>query len=348
MIEMIVPIIIGAIALVGITKNQDGLYLSVEQGNSLKGISALLLVIVHIRERLMYIPISYKGLASIGFCLVAAFFFYSGYGIIKQAIYKPRYITERLPRRIIYLIELIVVSEIIYYVIDILVFNREFSYIDMIKCITGYTMLNGAMWTVVAMLVIQIVLYCVCVVRNNNKNYSLISAIGVIVYIAFTLLRGRRGAWEMQSCLAFVLGAFIAEHESVINKKINDSKSIFKYLILFLITYSMPYIIRFLFNQDLLVVRVLFGSICSCAFIMIMLWLTNRVKISNSFTKYIGTMFTEVYLFHGIILDLMKFYYPSYFASNDSTILSIILLFIVVGVSALIKELKRLIRVAIW
>lgn len=338
MIEALVPIIIIAIALIGVNKREYCDYLSIEQGNSLKGIAALLLVVVHIRERLIPMPIAYKVLASIGFYLVAVFFFYSGYGIVKKAINDPEYV-KKFSRRELYLGYLIVVSELVYYSIHIIIFNREFKVFDMIKCITGVTMLNGAMWTVVAMLVIQLILHLG--LYTKIKNFTLLSIIGIIIYIVFALLRGR-GAWEMQSCIAFALGAFVAEHKGKFDLKIDNGKSIFKYIVVFLLSYLSPYIIRYFIDEDMLAIRVLFGSICSCAYILIILWVVKRVKIINVSTKYVGKMFTEVYLFHGIILDLCRFYYSSYFTSNNSTILSFVLILVVLVISALINGSKRI------
>lgn len=60
MIEAIIPILIVCIALVGINIRHDGEALSINQANSVKGIAALLLVVVHIREVLDIMPISYR------------------------------------------------------------------------------------------------------------------------------------------------------------------------------------------------------------------------------------------------------------------------------------------------
>lgn len=64
MIEFIVPVVIIVLALIGIQRrnNLDD-FLSLKQGTCLKGLAALLLVVVHITERLPYRPIAYSALA---------------------------------------------------------------------------------------------------------------------------------------------------------------------------------------------------------------------------------------------------------------------------------------------
>ena len=73
MIEAIIPIAIVCIALVGISRRCNGEALSINQANSVKGIAALLLVVVHIREVLDVMPISYRILAGGGICLSQCF-----------------------------------------------------------------------------------------------------------------------------------------------------------------------------------------------------------------------------------------------------------------------------------
>ena len=350
MIEAIIPILIVCIALVGINIRHDGEALSINQANSVKGIAALLLVVVYIREVLDIMPISYRILAGGGYLLVSVFFFYSGYGITKKGKTNARYVESSVPKRILYLIELIVVSEIIYYCVHITLFGRRVELLDLIKCITGLTMLNGALWTVTAMVIILVCIWGLIkldfFVQSKNR-YTIISAIGVIVYILITLLRGRRGAWEMQSCFAFSLGAFLAESEGQgkICAVVKRTRSAVMFTVIFCVAFIAPYIFEFLIKRDSMVIRITFGTIASLSFILLMIFILERVKIENRFTRYIGTLFTEIYVFHGLVLNLLKFYFPSLFCGENSLMVSIICivtaLIVAIGVKKIEKILKR-------
>lgn len=111
-------------------------------------------------------------------------------------------------------------------------------------------MLNGALWTVTAMLIIQVCIWILAKLNfacKEKYQYTVIFAIGVIIYIIVTLLRGRRGAWEMQSCFAFVLGVFFVEAEEQIRIIIKRTSSTFTFLVLFNVTFIAPYLFEVLF-----------------------------------------------------------------------------------------------------
>lgn len=76
-----------------------------------------------------------------------------------------------------------------------------------------------------------------------------------------------------------------------------------------------------------------------------MIFILERVKIENRFTRYIGTLFTEIYVFHGLVLNLLKFYFPSLFCGENSLMVSIICivtaLIVAIGVKKIEKILKR-------
>lgn len=339
MIEAVVPALILLISLFGVKKRENDYFLSIDQGNALKGVAALLLVIVHIRERLEIVPVAYKALAAGGYLLVSIFFFYSGYGISKQTGEKEKYVLERLPKRIIYLIKLIIISEIVYYFVDVFIFERQFNALDMIKCIFGITMLNGALWTIVAMLIIQIAYY-IGYRLGGVKNSVVLAIIGCGVYILITAIRGR-GAWEMQSCCAFILGSFVAVHEEYFCSKIKKTQTLILTFIVFTISFILPYVSEKLLYNDYTIIRVLAGTVASCSFIVLLLIIISKVRIQNKLIIMCGSIFTEIYLWHGIVLDLIKRGSPSSFAEGHNYILiSIVCVVIVLAISVAIKEIE--------
>lgn len=341
MIELIVPVLILILSLFGVKRRPSGdlTFLSLEQGNALKGIAALLLVIVHIRERLVIVPTAYKALAAGGFLLVAIFFFYSGYGITKKGTKDPSYITARLPKRILYLIELILISEGVYYLANVLLFGRTFDFLDMLKCIFGITMLNGAMWTVVAMLIIQVVILIGRLIFKKIK-LSYLAAAGCLIYITITALRGR-GAWEMQSCFAFFMGAVIAEHEEYFVGSLRKPFPVILSALVFVASFSAPYVIEHFTGIDSKLLRVIAGTVASVTFIYCLLWLVSKLKIQNKLIILFGTMFTEIYLWHGLILDLMKSFIPVLFERQELIIPTSLLVLVIVALFCLaLKQTK--------
>ena len=303
MIEGIVPAFVVGVSLLGIRKREDTEYLSNSQGAIIKGISSILLVIIHIRERLESIPLAYKILAAGGFLLVSLFFFYSGYGITKRIMNNKEYINIGLPRRICYLIALIVSSETVYYLFETLLFHKKVQFSDLILCLVGVNMLNSVCWTIVAMIVIQIVMwFCF---KIGVRRSSLSAIIGCAVYMIISLMR-RRAAWEIQSCAAFAFGSLCAEDENrVIDYLENRTRIIFCATVLFM-SFSLPYFYEYLFSKDSYAIRIISGTISSITFLISFFFVLYRFSINNCIVRLLGRISTEVYIWHGLIIDIMK------------------------------------------
>ncbi len=94
---VIIIFIVGG-ALYGAKSRVDDDALSLQQGNCLKGVAALLLVLIHINLSLTYTS-AYSILSAGGYLFVTIFFFYSGYGIIKKQKGNADYITKKLPKK---------------------------------------------------------------------------------------------------------------------------------------------------------------------------------------------------------------------------------------------------------
>ena len=148
----------------------------------------------------------------------------------------------------------------------------------------------------------------------------------------------------MQSCFAFVLGVFAAENEKMLEKITSQKRCFYIFFLSFGISFGFPYLSRTLLQQDFNCVRIFFGSVCSVSFMLCLLCIFRRIKIINPLTKYLGTIFTEIYLFHGIILDVAKKFFYKDFCSSNSIVLSVIMLFVVCTFAHVIKKLEILIK----
>lgn len=114
MINSIVIILIVVASLWNCRKCVDAQTLSIQQGSCVKGLAALLLIPVHIGNSMQQPGAAYKFMSSVGFLLVAIFFFYSGYGTAKKSIRDPEYFKRKIPKRIIYLIKMMIITETVY------------------------------------------------------------------------------------------------------------------------------------------------------------------------------------------------------------------------------------------
>ena len=137
---------------------------------------------------------------------------------------------------------------------------------------------------------------------------------------------------------------YIAEHEDGIiekfkNKQSYRATSLFT-VVVFILTFIIPYVSEAILNTDLLIVRFFFGTISSCSFIVIMLCFLWSYRTENYFTRYVGTLFAEIYLFHGIIIDLYRYYCPVMFGQVNCIFISLIILISVVFSASAIKKIE--------
>lgn len=135
--------------------------LSIQQGSCIKGMSALLLITVHIGNSLQHPGVVYEFMSSIGFLFVAIFFFYSGYGTAKKGLSDSDYFKRKIPKRIIYLIKMMVITETVYLIVELLVLKKQFTWKHILQALLGVKLLNGAMWYIVAMIIILVCYYLI-------------------------------------------------------------------------------------------------------------------------------------------------------------------------------------------
>ena len=245
---------------------------------------------------------------------------------------------------------MVVVTEFIYFAVETIVMRKQFTVKEFFLALIGVNLLNGAMWYIVALIIIMLCHYFIVNIIHKAKKsggYTLSAAISVSIYIIISALRGR-GSWEMQSCIAFVLGNAIAENEQKIVRVLKKKSTAICSCVIFAGSFVAPYVARYLLGSDFTVVRVLFGSMASVAFVCIVLVVLSWCEIGNAFIKLIGKISTEIYLSHQLIILLYRFYLPTAFEKSSALMMSFTVIITTILVSYLIygveKRIKRKVR----
>ena len=345
MINSIVIILIVVASLWNCRKCVDAQTLSIQQGSCVKGLAALLLIPVHIGNSMQQPGAAYKFMSSVGFLLVAIFFFYSGYGTAKKSIRDPEYFKRKIPKRIIYLIKMMIITETVYLLVESFVMKKKFTMWQVAQALLGIKLLNGAMWYIIAMIIMLICYYPIVMLLHDGKNnggYTAAAAISAVIYIVLTAMR-KHGAWEMQSCIAFVLGTVVAENENVAKNFLKKKKIAAINIIVLAISFVEPYIIRKIW-EDNIVARVFFGSIASVTFVCVVLFFLSYFEMENSFIRAAGKLSTEIYLSHQLIINLYHFYVPKAFDKTQVVVLSVLIIITTVIISGLVHEIEKKLR----
>lgn len=339
-LNVLVILAVVMISLLKAEKREDGNALSVEQGNCIKGIAAVFLVFVHIKNELAN-PGSYTVLSSAGYLFVAIFFFYSGYGSTRKAILDKTYIPQKMVLKVLYLFKMIVITEVVYLLVNILFLEKKYDLMSTIKAIFGINLLNGAMWYIVALLIIYLATTVFAsFVKNPGGGYTAIAVLAVGTYILISAFRGR-APHEIQSCIAYVFGAYCAEKmDRKSNEKMHNYLLLFG---LFCVSFIAPYVFRH-FWIDSSLIRIIFGSLSSVFFVMLLIFVLEKVKIENKVLVQIGKVSTEIYLSHQLVINIFAFIFPRWFQAQTSVLLSLVIIFTVLVISFGIKQITIFIQ----
>lgn len=277
--------------------NRD--YLSIENTISLKGITAILVLIHHLFQYsgLLRFPIVSTILQELGYWSVALFFFLSGYGLMESYKKKRTEYMEKFPRkRILSLYCVCLFFVFLYFIYNICSGNT----IPLDRLITSFICVHKLIqngWYLSVILTLYIIFYFVFRTKSNDKTK-------IILYSAVTLLYSiclmmQMGLTWYQGIFSMVLGMLWSYKKENIDVLLNNKKKYFC-TILFLI---LSFLILLLVSK---IVRGRVGNLLtiliSMTFVCAIIMFTKKIKITNKVTYKLGLISLEIYLLQGMFL----------------------------------------------
>lgn len=276
--------------------------------NALKGILALSIVLCHLTSRVDHeLPfVSFTVMGSIG---VGCFFFLSGYALIfsmkKRTDYMQCFIKKRFIKILIpYLLMLVC------YVIVICVIGER-TFIDVILSFSGgYPVSNS--WYVFACLYCYFLFWLAFYKDQKMEkfvNAMMIIIVGIILYTLVTATLFKWNDWWYKTIVCFPLGLIWGYYHEKIQMFLQK-----KYLgifvvscIFFVLSYLLPSIMGRLFRLHgnyIWLLNDIFMGISGTLLIAILLY---KICVSNVVTNFLGDISYEIYLFHGFMMDSLKY-----------------------------------------
>ena len=293
------------------TKNQwNEDFLSLNQTKALQGFSAICIVFHHLSQKTAanWIPSEYiiHGLdpfVNIGYLFVAIFFFFSGYGLFLSYKTKENYLQNFIKHHIGTLLLTLILSNFLY-LWGRSWFQTDFS-ISSYLSIGEPFLTNPYAWYIFTLLIIYLVFYFSFKYAKSEKAAILFTSLGVLLYIIFCDFM-IYGTWWYNSVPAFIAGLLFAKNkETIINR---SKKSYILILILsVLITiscFSIALIDKNIINRFVILIA---QMICSVSFVITVLLLGMKIKIGNRFLAFLGSITLEIYLIHGLFVQLFGY-----------------------------------------
>mgnify|MGYP003290040458 CR=1 FL=1 len=305
--------------------NEDAL--SRNHSKEILGFFALLIVMHHLVQQVGFANAAgLRFLENIGVCFVGAYFFYSGYGLIKSSNSRSDYLKGFLKNRLPVILIPFFVCILIFAIVR-LQWISKLAVTDVIFYITGFKLINSHMWYIVEIFFLYILFYVVFKFIKKKKVAYICMSLALLLLVAGSLLAGHgeawfQGEWWYNTTILFLVGMLFAEHENKIIGFIRKhyTKVVIAALIIFIILYNATmYMLEHYgywselegktilqSNMDKLY-TLLVQMPMVISFVLLIVIVGQKVKCSNMTLRFLGKISLELYLIHNLFIDKLSF-----------------------------------------
>ena len=270
--------------------------ISVDNSNSLKGITAIMVVIHHIAQstlHLKYLTFFFW----IGNITVGLFFFLSAYGLAIQIGKHEDYLNNFWNKRIHKLLIPFLVTNVFFILFEVLFNHKSYTFIKYIYYFTGLKLIDPFAWYIPVIFLLYFSFwFSFKFFKKRLLQFGFIFFV-IFLYIVHEVLNHHSG---FVSIFCFPLGVFYAQN---VGKKIklNDTTLGFFFLVLFVILFYLTTQL-----QNFNTVKFLLIGIFLCfTYVLAIVFFTNKWSIKNKVFLFLGNISLEIYLIHGIFTSYL-------------------------------------------
>ena len=270
---------------------------------ALKGIFAIVVILHHLAQRTWAGGI-FQNFRGIGYLCVAGFFFLSGYGLQKQVLARPDYLTGFFRRRVLPILLPFAAMSVLCWVLSSLTKGRVWYPWDILTALPWGDTVVPFSWYVISILVFYPILaLCLKLCKQPQRLPAYIERYAVL-YIVLCVLLNFSAFWYNTIPL-LPLGMYFAVHEE---KLLTFARR--RYWLL-----ALPVWLAFLALYPVTdrVMGAQYGSwlcitlnwLTSALFAASLVLLLMKVRIGNPVLRYLGRHSLELYLCQGIFMELL-------------------------------------------
>ena len=296
-------------------------YMSYTQTKALLGFSSIVIIFHHLSQRTCVswikddaIVHGLDGFVYLGYLFVALFFFCSGYGIFKSYKTKADYFDNFFVKRAFPILLTAFLSSSLFFIARS-AFNVDFSF-STVFSIGGPSMLNQYGWYVIVILIMYFLFYLGFFrAKKDMTGIMTVSAgiIGLILFDEYFIY----GTWWYNTMHLFLAGILFAKYEDRITYTLKKHYALIITLVL-IIT-----VITFLIGNDILPLYSMMSKnyiytidrwlmlicqmISSLTFVISVMMIRLKIIITNPALELLGKMTLEIYLIHGLFVQLFSY-----------------------------------------
>ena len=315
--------------------------------NKIKGLLALLIIIHHLS---IYIKdtILLKVFTIVGVIAVSAFFFYSGYGLMISYLKKENYLKDFLNKRIMKIVIPYIIA-IIFTILAYLLTGQLTPRKIFNSLVEGEPVVRFS-WYVLAIIILYVVFYLSAKFLKRKRMINIAVFGGTILYcIVVNNILGFNN-WWVNSCFAFFIGIYWASYKEKYAITLKDKNKIIRYaimlsIILFAIIgiqfFTSGYAIMDIINDTDLAddimrepIPVINMNIICIVLLFILFNILEKVRLNDKVFTFLGNISFEIYLYHGLVMYLLR--NPCYYCRIDY-----IYAILVIGLSIILAKLMN-------
>lgn len=257
-----------------------------------------------------------------GYLAVGAFFFISGFGLMKSIKKYDTYLDSFLQKKIVQIYVPFIIINILTLIISA-IYGMTFNGDQLLRDVLGIVLIDGSSWFIITILIFYLFFYISF--KNNNTLKSLIIITILVLSYMMLCIYFQKGAWTFVSSLSFPLGIYYAYFEKRLNNIIR--KNYIKILILstFLFFSSFIFYILDIFKPSIVISVILFSILILIIFL--------KIKPNSQLFNFIGKKSLYIYLIHYKLLVIFSF-----FAKIDSGLWIIAYILIVIFFATLFEK----------
>jgi len=274
-------------------------YLSKDTCNILRGFFAIVVVFHHLAQRTSS-GFLFRDFTQVGFLAVAAFFFFSGYGLQKQHILKSSYSNGFLLKRLPQILIPYIIMTALYWVLRA-VLGDVFSLADLFLTIfTDEGPIVSFSWYIISILIFYMGFYLLMKIFKKHHFGMILGGFLYYFLLVFLCRKFSLGIWWYNASHILVFGMIWAVYEDRILSFFKKYYLLITPLILiiFCILFEKQYDLLALFNVSY--APLISAIILTCLFTLSFLLISMKVKLKNKVLSFLGSISLEIYMTHGL------------------------------------------------
>lgn len=348
---------------------------SLRQMKAMQGFIALCILLHHCGQKTSaswidqryYVP-GLDFFVPIGYILVSFFTFASGYGLYKSFHTKPHYLEDHFFRKRVVPILGIGYTVCLVYLAVRLALGEQVTGQKLLWYLTGLKLCNPNSWYVYIMPLFYLAFFLAFrFIKDERKALAAV----LLFTIAYQLLGASidhndwimRGEWWYNSIHLFVVGLFVAKHETAILEHLK--KHYVRYLVLgilgVLLFTGFTQFAKSFFSYygenwgapDKVLRRIicLISEILVSSSVVFTAYLIGmKLRIGNRFLAFLGRMTLEFYLIHGVFVELFCYSFagelPSLYYIRNNGLFVLVVFALGLPSAMLLKKVGDLFRLS--